>query len=454
MPPVLALILCIIFVFYLLRVDRRQSPEVSLALWIPTIWILIIGSKPLGIWFNMGGANVEEGSELDRIVLIVLLCLGIIVLVKRKFYWSNALRENNFLMSIIVYMLLSLFWSNMPFVSFKRWSRELIVIVMAFAIASEQSPRRALESVLRRIVYVLIPLSYLLINYFGEYGRLYVHNQGILMWTGATLHKNTLGQLCFFSVLYLIWGFIRRLLGKDIAVVKYQTHIDVFLIFLSIWLMGGPHHNLSYSTTSTISLIIALSAIIILYRIRRQGYVAFSRGMIFMIAVIFGYGIITPMIGQLSIVDVASIFGRNESLTGRSEIWAVLVPMAMQKWLMGYGFGGFWTTEMRDLATVSQAHNGYLDLILELGFIGILLYGMFFMSCARKAIQLMAAEFDWGVFWICYLIIVAVHNIAESSMSSFSNFLMAIFIFQLVCLPNYQKLAMRRALDNKLKNVK
>ena len=52
MPPPLALLRCTAFVIFLLRVERRASLGVSAALWIPTLWMLAISSKPLAIWFG------------------------------------------------------------------------------------------------------------------------------------------------------------------------------------------------------------------------------------------------------------------------------------------------------------------------------------------------------------------------------------------------------------------
>lgn len=202
MTPPLATIICTIFVLFLLQLDYKQTPAVSSALWIPTIWMLLITSKPLGIWFQTAGATMEEGSALDRMFLTALFFIGMIILLKRKLKWSKVLRDNIWLMLLIGYMLLSCLWSDLQFISFKRWSKQLIAVVMAIIVATEPDSRKALESLFRRIIYITIPFSYVLINYFGEYGRAYVHSEGVLMWTGVTGHKNQLSQLCLFSVFF------------------------------------------------------------------------------------------------------------------------------------------------------------------------------------------------------------------------------------------------------------
>lgn len=51
MPPSLALLICVGFVLFLLRLER-QSLGVSAALWIPTLWLLLTSSKPLAMWFS------------------------------------------------------------------------------------------------------------------------------------------------------------------------------------------------------------------------------------------------------------------------------------------------------------------------------------------------------------------------------------------------------------------
>lgn len=441
MSQTLALSFCIMFVIFMLWLDHKQSPQLSLTLWIPTIWLLLIGSKPLGIWFDSGGATVEEGSTLDRIFLTILLCVGLIILTKRRIRWKYLLQDNIWLLLLISYMFISIIWSDILFVSLKRWIKEFILIIMAFLAATEPDPRKALESIFRRTIYILIPFSYVLIHYFGQYGRIYVHREGILMWTGVTLHKNCLGQLCLFAVLFLIWEILRRLQGKSAPAVKYQTHIEALLIIVTFWLMGGPEHVFSYSTTSFVSLFLGLMILFSFFVMKQRAFSTFQRAFAVMIIFVIFYGTITPFIGNLSIIDISQWFGRSETLTGRSTIWALLVPLALEKFSLGYGYGGFWTTETRELSSVSQAHNGYLDTILNVGFLGLLLVTIFLFSTCRKAQRTSLQDSDWGALWLSYLLVIVVHNISESSIASFSNFLTALLVFQNTCIPEFGKVS-------------
>ena len=120
---------------------------------------------------------------------------------------------NRWLVLLISYMLVSILWSDIPFVAFKRWVREFTAVIMALLVLSEPAPRQALESVLRRTVYVLIPFSVLLIKYFPDLGVIYSRWTGEIQWIGVTLQKNGLGRLCLISAFFLVWTLTRRWQG-------------------------------------------------------------------------------------------------------------------------------------------------------------------------------------------------------------------------------------------------
>jgi O-antigen ligase len=331
-------------------------------------------------------------------------------------------------MLLIGYMFASILWSDMPYVSFKRCTRELIAAIMVFLVTTESEPRQALQSLFRRTIYILIPFSYILIHYFPQYGRQYGRWSGRLMWIGVGLQKNGLALLCLFSAFFLIWTLIRRSQGRDIPVVGYQTLIEILLLFLTIWLFMGPDHALTYSATSLVALLGGGVALIGLLCLKRLNVIIGASFLTVIVLIIIVYGTITPFIGKLSIVDVSSTLGRGETLTERTQIWAFLVPYAMEKATLGHGFGGFWTDVMRERSS-SHAHNGYLDIILNLGFVGLILFSMFLLSCCRRFRKTLLHDFDWGAFGICFLLMAVVHNITESWVVGFTGSMAAVILF-------------------------
>lgn len=424
MPPILALFLCSTYVVFLLRLEHKQSPNVSKAVWIPTVWFVYTSSKALGTWLKTGTGDMESGSPTDRVFLIILLVISLFILSKRKFEWFKAIRENPWPVIIILYMLVSVLWSGMPAISFRRWVRELISVAMAFLVLSEKDPRLALESMIQRKIYILIPFSIVLIKYFPEYGRSYGRWSGGVEWVGVTYQKNGLALLCIFSIMYLVWKFVKGNKNKESYAPKLKIYADISVLLISIFLLGGPGHSLKHSATSSVSLIIGLFYLAAILWMKRRSKLVSASILRTAVIIIIIYGTVTPFLGRLTFLDISSYFGRDETLTGRSDIWAILVPYALKKPLLGHGFGGFWTTGMREM-TSSHAHNGYLDAILNIGFVGLWLLAAYFLSSCERAAKTARIDFYWGVLFECFILMAVVHNIGESSIHELTGTLTA-----------------------------
>ena len=259
LPSIVALILCILFVLFLLYLDHKQFPNASLALWVPTIWFLIASSKSLGIWFGIGSGNTDEGSPIDRYIVLLLFLLSFIIIKKRNMSIFEFINDNYTIFIILGFTLISLSWSEIPYVSLKRWFRDVIVTFMAMVIASESDPRRALQCIFRRTIYILIPFSYMLIHYYGDLGRLYNSITGELQWIGVCTQKNGLAYLCSISLFYFLWLFIMRSRGRDKVVVWYQKYIEILLIVISFYLFMGPNRSINYSATALVVLIVGVA---------------------------------------------------------------------------------------------------------------------------------------------------------------------------------------------------
>lgn len=418
MPPPLALLLCTVFVLFLLRVERRESPRVSAALWIPTLWMLSIGSKSLAIWLGVTGSN-ESGSALDELLLSGLTTTGMLVIALRRFNWSHVLRRHGWLLALLAYMFVSTLWSDITLIALKRWVREIVVVIMALVIMSEANPRQALESVLRRSAYILIPFSLLLIKYYPAMGRDYTRWSGKETWIGVAVHKNSLSCLCLISALFLFWALYRRWRKPAAARRRYQGWTDVLLLCIALYLLKGAEN--AYSATSIGTFAVGLTTLLGLLWLRRLKLRVPQPALLALVICLIGFGASAPFLGGSNIATFSSSFGRDATLTGRTETWAQLVPVVMHRPLLGFGFGSFWTTERREFYHMSHGHNGYLDTLLELGAVGLALYTAWLLSCARKFHRALPEDYDWASLAICCLVMVLVYNNTESTLTTLTG---------------------------------
>jgi exopolysaccharide production protein ExoQ len=139
---------------------------------------------------------------------------------------------------------------------------------------------------------------------------------------------------------------------------------------------------------------------------------------------------VTVLVGSLVLTLIVSNFGwisellnRDPGLTGRTVLWAVLVPMALEKPWLGYGFGGFWLGEEGPSSEVWElhgfptpnGHNGLLDLILDLGITGVTITILGYVSSLRRAVQVFAVERTWENAWpLLFLMALFLLNLTES----------------------------------------
>ena len=427
MPPKVALILCALLVTVLLRIERRRNPDVSRALWIPTIWVLISGSRPVGRWFEVSttlesSGITQTGSPIDRFVLSGLILLALIVIAGRKLDWSPVLKNNACV--IIVYLLIafSILWTAFPNVALKRWVRVSGAIVMAILVLSERKPLQAMESVLMRSAYILVPFSLLLIKYFPHLGVEYGRWSGGQSWVGVSTQKNGLGQICALSAFILIWEVFRKRRTGELFNNRSETYADLFIIGLAIYLLVGSH-----SATSMAVLVVALTFALVLYQkenLTRWVADHLKLLMVFLVMLCF------LVMGEV-MPTVTSLFGRDETLTGRREIWDAVLDIAKHHPLLGVGFGSFWELTAEDMFGVNQAHNGYIGVYLELGIFGLALLFAFMLSFCGKVQRTIKHAFDGGVLGICFLTIVLLYNITESTFFQ-TSYLWTIFVVMMV----------------------
>jgi exopolysaccharide production protein ExoQ len=432
MPPPLALILCTIFVLGALWVEQSRSQGVSLGAWIPTVWMLAVSSKPLAIWFGVTGDN-EAGSLPDRLLLTALTLVGVVLLVRRRSDLRTALRRNAWLLALLAYMFVSTLWSDISAIALRRWTREAIVLIMALVILSEDHPRRALESLLRRSAYILVPCSLMLIKYFPELGVDYANWSGQRMWIGVTLHKNALSGVCLVSAFFLLWAIYRRWREGVLAGRTLLNWADLSVLLVALFLLKGEDN--SYSATSLATMSVGLATFAALVWLRKLNISVSQLAVLAFVAFLIGFGASAPFLEGSNVAAFSSLVGRDETLTGRTETWTALLPVVMSHPLLGCGFGSFWTTARREFYSMSNGHNGYLDVLLELGFLGFGLYMAWVLSCVRRLHRSLAQDYHWASLGLCLVPMALVYNTAESAFSSLSNQLPAVLVLVSMVVP-------------------
>jgi O-antigen ligase len=123
--------------------------------------------------------------------------------------------------------------------------------------------------------------------------------------------------------------------------------------------------------------------------------------------------------------SVMGLLGRSSNLTGRTEIWSLVISFIPQRAILGYGYSGFWSGASRESFVVDRimrgpvyySHNGYLEILLTLGLIGFLLTLVLIGTGMKRAINSSRQSHSSTALWpLAFLLYVILHNIGECTL--------------------------------------
>lgn len=429
MSPQLATLLCFLCIAYLFWVDRKQAEGVSRAVWIPLLWMFFAGSRYASQWLNLGPPEllsaeaIDEGSPLNASVFLALVLAGAAVLGQRRVNWPAVLTENSWLLLFFLFAATSVLWADDPFLSLKRWIKGVGNLIMALIILTEPRPYQALGFVLRRLAYVLLPLSVLFIRYYPELGRAY-DQTGAPMFTGVTFQKNALGQLCLLSGVYFVWELLFRRLKAAGSEGRVPVPVSLIILPMLLWLL-----YMSQSATSRAALfgaacfLLAARLPFFLQRPRRILPVGLS--------VVAAIGLLEYALGIKE--WIIQQLGRNPDLTERTPMWEMLLQMAPNAWV-GAGYESFWSGERLRVIWARmgnnfiQAHNGYIDTYLNLGIIGVFLILIAILAGLLKAQKQLEHEYAYAVLKIALILIAVAYNYTEAAFKPIHNVFVLLLI--------------------------
>ena len=135
---------------------------------------------------------------------------------------------------------------------------------------------------------------------------------------------------------------------------------------MALWLLKGPS-MWAASATALYALGVSVAVFFGLLWMEKYRLQLRVGTWVTIFACVVGFGIITPLVGGSTVTGFSAAVGRNATLTGRTEIWASLLPDVMRQPFLGYGFGSFWTMTRRAGHDIGEAHSGYLEDVPRFG---------------------------------------------------------------------------------------
>ena len=415
-----ATLLCFVGILGLFWLDRDINSKTSRYLWLPVIWLSISCSRMISQWLAViegttpagkgdAAAVFMDGSPLDRFLLTIGFVLAIGVLATRGQKVVAILRMNGPIIFFLLYCGVSVLWSDYPDVTFKRWIKALADFSMVLIVLTEADRRAAIKRLLTRTGFVLVPLSILLIKYYPAAGR------GFSEWgesspRGVATSKNELGGMCLLMAIGCFWKIVQFFKTPRERRNRKSLIAQGVTLLMALWLLWTANAVTAMSCFSIAAIIVIIVNLRVLHR---------QRWIVHMMVLAFISTAACSLFFQAG-SGMLEQMGRDPTLTGRTDIWKLVISMAHNP-LLGTGFESFWLGSRLDKIWSiywwhpNEAHNGYIEIFLNLGCVGLVLLLLIFLTSYRNVIAALRNDPAFGSLRLAYFVVGIVYNFTESA---------------------------------------
>jgi len=353
------------------------------------------GSAPAGEYIT---------SPVDRIVLLMQLAIYGITILLIILRFKSVVRpamKDPFLWALMAMVVTSFIWSDFPDISQKYGFRTLYTTLFGLYLAS----RYSLKEQLRMVVWALgIAVVFSLLYTLAFPGSGIENGIHAGAWRGPFMQKN---------------GFARLMVVSALAVLLVALNTRRYRYL--VWTVFGIAVALLVLSSSKTALVIFLDLVVLLPFYRALRWSNNLAVPFFITLILLGGSTATWFMDNWD--NVLLGLGKDSTLSGRTDIWdAVIEKMWERPWL-GYGYQAFWQegggAELVWLSIrykISQAHNGLLDLGVQLGFLGMLFFVLSVVFTYIRAIKWASLGKSWEDLWpIIYVTFLPLYNYTEST---------------------------------------
>jgi O-antigen ligase len=398
-------------------VDSKYKPAMTLMFY--TVLLLVTVPVPDTLLHPQYGEfhnYAPEPSRLYETLKASVLIVSAAVMIWRFSFVALLAREvNRFLIAFLLLALLSTSWSIEPAITLKQCVLLFLDCAACCACVMVGWYERRFQEILRSYLTALMIGSLIFIIIWPDLAK----EQGTTIslagaWHGLTGQKNALGHSA--SIATFLW--LHGLLTKEVKFWKFALGFSAAVACLI----------LSRSSTALFCALFSNMLLLLLLR----GPKGKRRFMVFMVTV-FAALIVVYSLAALNIVPGLDFLlqpfiattGKDATFSGRTHIWAVLREHISHRPLLGTGYGAYWigpvprspsTETMERFSTYypSEGHNGYLDNLNDLGYVGLMCLLGFLLVFLRQSLAQLRIGYEQVTIYVALFLEELVSNMTSS----------------------------------------
>jgi len=365
-----------------------------------------------GEWDSKPGDKITQGCNLLGMIVSILLLL------RARCSWKSVKNGGCLVLGLAVFLTLSVVWSVDPQTTFRRGILFFFFACGVVGVAGNLDIDEFMGAL--GVTCFMCAAGSILLLAVSPANAWMSDGAGMC---GIFSHKNVFGQVLAVGVLASLYN-LRAEGGKRLPSILML----VIYIVLAV---------LARSTTSQLTIALYCISYVILALFRRGG-AARAAGML-ATAILAPAAVFVILFPDLLLETI----GKDPTLTGRTVLWQYVLGFISDRPLLGWGLTAFWSSSnplANNLSAllgwhVPEAHNGLLEILLEVGMIGTAFFLLILVRNVLLAIRcLHTSKRDFGtIVLLCYIGIllegVSEQVLIDPSQASVSLF----FIAGLLC---------------------
>lgn len=404
-------------------------------------YLILYAGGILALLISGGYSEGTEGSSLRdvdfaliRQLLLVNYGISFLLILRRWKHVVQRLFKSPLILLILGLVMCSVLWSAQPNLTQTRAIALLGTTLFGIYFGTRFSPKEQLN--LLAITFgIILFLSLIFVIALPQYGRMGGIHAGA--WRGIFIHKNPFGQVMVLSSLIFLSLSSRK--GRTAWLPMLGLAVSVLMVVMS---------------ASSSSLINFVTLVLIFMVIKIALWP--ERVMIPVVCLLGAVGcFISLFLVEILELVVGSV-GKDLTLTGRADIWPIVIRQGLERPILGYGYSGFWgdwnspgAAVWKDYGWLApNAHNGFIDLWIQLGFVGAAVFLVCFLQMFMQSFRLSKqAEPSLYLWSVIYLVFTCLINSTESSLMVNNSLNWVLFVSLNVSLQPY-KLRSRQVRDS------
>jgi exopolysaccharide production protein ExoQ len=365
------------------------------------------------------------GSPLSRAIIAFMFIAAMIPITRML---PTLLRSGSFLLPLLPYFLwalASIAWSQDPSVSARKLFSFVLTCIYGYYFSTRFPLQRQLGIVLFATSILAIG-SVLLVLAAPQLAI--DHSQHLGAWQGVFAGKNPCAAT-------MVIGLAAAIFFRPPSVLLRILKVVMILLFAGI-----------ISRTDSSGAVVAVVVFLLCLPVLKLLSISPRKSHALILLVSFTAAIGAALAAFEFMPVILGLLHRDPTLTGRTQLWTQVMHSILLRPWAGYGYGAFWLGLKGQSANVAfvvnwtapHAHNGFLDIALSLGCVGLVLF-LYSLLCATIRIwKLMQnGALGRGMWMVSVIILVLTFNLGESVLISAPSLMWILYVAAVVGLERF-----------------